>query len=388
MSGRGTPEYRQPRSARAELSLLINRVECLLLPGKVDQVDYEAAYARVSMKDKDKKGIITDWIRWTESCAGEDREWNPPSVGESVLVFSPTGNMNNAIIVASFNTTDNPPLANSQTLRRKTWGKPSDGDFLDYPFWELEKKQGKEHEWEYLPATGEFRKEIGDKVLVHWTSEFLLWRIGNTQYVLKDGSATMTIADDITDPTVVTEVRMTQDSIELHADHKASISISRGNGELQTVPNVEIQAEGKSAIIVQKLSIEASVNQDACLSLSAGKALLETKTAKAKLSLAVGVSSLVMDGVSVYLSPALLSLNMAGSSLSLVPTSIVLRSAQLLTPARATQAGLGVAIPYIDGGLPAQPHPTLPKDPQAAGERWQLEESKGPYYPRTKKPKE
>lgn len=401
-SGRGIPEYRVPMSARSELSLLINRVECLLLPGKIDQIDYKAAYVRVKMKDDKDKGITTDWIRWAVSTAGRDRTWEPPSVGENVLVFSPTGNLNSGIVFGAFNTTEFRPLSDSPTIRRKSWRHPVEGqqteeeefNFFDFPFWELETKKDATHVWDYLPKKGEFRKEIGKKVLVHFTEEFLMWRIGNTQIVLKDGSFTMTIADNLDEMKRATEIRATPGVIEIHTDREASIRINRSEppaepGGQPVLARVETQVKGQTTFVVMQESIKGSVKGDACLSLTPGEAILETKQKRAKLALKEGVTSLCLDGVSMYLTPTAAVLGMPGSEIQMTPGNVIAAAGQFLYAVANAGASPGAGLPYTAAG--AAPVPNVPKaiGPQKSKKRWEMKESeKGPYYPRTKKPKE
>lgn len=393
-SGRGVPEYKGPLSGRSELSLLINRLEQILLPGKVVQIDYDACYARVAMLDQKNNGITTDWIRWTEDTAGDDREWSPPSVGENVLVFSPTGSVNNGIIHSAFNTTDFPALSNSRTIRRKTWGKPPKGSFFDSPFWELEKQKGSEHVWNYLPTSGEFRHEIGDKVLIHWTSEFLMFRIGNTQFVLKDGSAVTTIADDLTDPTESTEINATLHDVTIRTNNEASVRVIRPGGQNTEYAAVEIQVSDKAAITVKEDSIKATVNQDACLSLANGEAQLESKTAKAILTLNSSTASLTLGAISCTLAEGVMLLGSSGTQVQIIspegsPGIVNINSAGFFAPTPDPEPSLAPALPliYQQGELPANPRPPVEATPQQAKPRWPMTEGKGPYYPRTNTPK-
>lgn len=374
-------------SPRNEMSLLFQRLAQMLLPGKVVQLDLKNAYARVSMLDTKGKGVVTDWIRWMEDTAGDDREWSPPSIGETVMVLSPSGDLNNGIIWGAINTVDLPPICDLPNIRRKTWGKPPKESFFDYPLWELDKTKDKTHVWNYLPSKGEFRHEIGDKVLVHWTEDFLMWRIGNTQYILKDGSAVLTIADDIKKPEKLTEIRADLNKVEIHTNHEAAVIVEREHDDLPA--KVEAQVGGKSTIIVQKDGIKAAHDDDASLVLGANTAVLESKKAKAKLALMTGVSSMCLDGVSVRCLPQFAAIGMAGSEMSVLPTSIILGTSSLIIPQNVSSpAPLGVGLQYQTGPVAGVPHPTLKKDVQQAKARWPLEESKGPKYPRTGKPKE
>ncbi len=52
-------------------------------------------------------GITTTWRPWAERRAGQTRTWNPPTVGEQVLLFCPSGAPSNAVILCGIPTADN-----------------------------------------------------------------------------------------------------------------------------------------------------------------------------------------------------------------------------------------------------------------------------------------
>jgi len=67
----------------AELRRLIHNLVRL---GTIAKVDHAAARVRVQSGD-----MLTDWLPWIEDRAGTTRNWNPPTIGEQVVVFSPGG---------------------------------------------------------------------------------------------------------------------------------------------------------------------------------------------------------------------------------------------------------------------------------------------------------
>ena len=71
-----------------DLSLveIARRLENLIRPGTIIAADYPNA--RVKVKTG---GITTKWVPWLTSRAGNDRDWFPPSIGEQVILFSPSG---------------------------------------------------------------------------------------------------------------------------------------------------------------------------------------------------------------------------------------------------------------------------------------------------------
>ncbi|MCK0744106.1 phage baseplate assembly protein V [Chromohalobacter nigrandesensis] len=67
----------------AELLRLIHN---LIRTGTIAEVDHDAARVRVKSGE-----LLTDWLLWIEGRAGTTRDWDPPTVGEQVIVFSPGG---------------------------------------------------------------------------------------------------------------------------------------------------------------------------------------------------------------------------------------------------------------------------------------------------------
>lgn len=71
---------------------LLRLIENLIRLGTVAEVDH--ARARIRVKSRD---LLTGWLPWADGRAGETREWNPPTVGEQVLMFSPGGDTANGV---------------------------------------------------------------------------------------------------------------------------------------------------------------------------------------------------------------------------------------------------------------------------------------------------
>lgn len=75
----------------AELARLI---ENLIRLGTIAEVQMKPPRVRV------KSGNLTsNWLVWITLRAGETREWNPPTVGEQCIVFSPSGNTAAGIVL-------------------------------------------------------------------------------------------------------------------------------------------------------------------------------------------------------------------------------------------------------------------------------------------------
>lgn len=75
----------------AEAFRLINN---LIRIGTIAEVDHDRARARVKAGDN-----ITGWQPWITLRAGTTLEWDPPTVGEQVVLISPAGDLAQAVIV-------------------------------------------------------------------------------------------------------------------------------------------------------------------------------------------------------------------------------------------------------------------------------------------------
>lgn len=66
----------------------------LIRLGTIKEIDYKKARTRVQIGK-----ITTDWLPWITSRAGEDKSWSPPSIGEQVVILSPSGEMAQGIVL-------------------------------------------------------------------------------------------------------------------------------------------------------------------------------------------------------------------------------------------------------------------------------------------------
>ena len=57
--------------------------------------------------------LLTTWIRWNVTRAGAFSIWLPPSIGEQVWIGCPGGNPENAFVIGSAYSADNPPTGSS-----------------------------------------------------------------------------------------------------------------------------------------------------------------------------------------------------------------------------------------------------------------------------------
>lgn len=76
-----------------DLQELSRIVENLIRFGTIHSVDHPAKRVRVQTGN-----LVTNWLRWMEYRAGETTTWDPPTVGEQCVVFSPSGELAQGIV--------------------------------------------------------------------------------------------------------------------------------------------------------------------------------------------------------------------------------------------------------------------------------------------------
>ncbi|AZP73578.1 phage baseplate assembly protein V [Pseudomonas poae] len=77
-----------------------------------------------------KTGALdTAWLPWLALRAGADQEWDPPTVGEQVILLSPSGQLANGIVVTGLFSDHIPANGDRPGLRRRTY---ADGAVIEY----------------------------------------------------------------------------------------------------------------------------------------------------------------------------------------------------------------------------------------------------------------
>lgn len=163
-----------PRSSRRtsgvgdfELTDTARNIGSLLRFGQVESVAFAARTCRVRLSET----VITDDLPWLTPRAGGNAFWAAPSIDETVLVLSPSGELNNAVVLPALQTNEN-----------GTW--PFNFSDLDFKFGGL--GEPREGVWRWLfsdgailendPALNQFRIEqkqtrIHGKELIQLHSE-------------------------------------------------------------------------------------------------------------------------------------------------------------------------------------------------------------------------
>lgn len=106
------------------LSELERRFENLMRYGTVEQLDEAAARVRVR-----SGGMLTGWLPWFTHRAGADRSWHAPEEGEQVVVFSPSGEPAQGVVLPAIYQSAHPAPADAKTLHRMVY---DDGTVIEY----------------------------------------------------------------------------------------------------------------------------------------------------------------------------------------------------------------------------------------------------------------
>ena len=73
--------------------------------------------------------LTTAWLPWINPRAGADREWNPPTEGEQVVLFSPSGQLANGVALTGLFSDLIPANGERAGLHRTTY---RDGAVIEY----------------------------------------------------------------------------------------------------------------------------------------------------------------------------------------------------------------------------------------------------------------
>lgn len=110
--------------AMNDYAALSRLLENLIRFGIIDAVQMEPPRVKV------KTGTLTTaWLPWLALRAGADRQWDPPTVDEQVILFSPSGQLANGIVVTGVFSDHIPANGNRAGLHRRTY---ADGTVIEY----------------------------------------------------------------------------------------------------------------------------------------------------------------------------------------------------------------------------------------------------------------
>ena len=110
--------------AMNDLAALSRMLENLIRFGVIAAVQMKPPRVKV------KTGALTTaWLPWLALRAGSDKQWDPPSVDEQVILLSPSGQLANGIVVTGVFSDHIPANGERTGLHRRTY---ADGTVIEY----------------------------------------------------------------------------------------------------------------------------------------------------------------------------------------------------------------------------------------------------------------
>lgn len=108
-----------------DITELYRLLSNLVRLGTIAQVDHSAARCRVQSGD-----VLTAPLPWLSVRAGVGAlTWDPPSIGEQVVVLAPSGDLCAAVVLVGIYSAANPAPSNSETLHTRHY---ADGAVIEY----------------------------------------------------------------------------------------------------------------------------------------------------------------------------------------------------------------------------------------------------------------
>ena len=107
-----------------DLATLARLIENLIRFGTIADVQMKPPRVRV------KTGkLTTGWLPWIAAGAGADKEWDPPTKDEQIILFSPSGQLGNGVVLAGIFSDLKPANGEREGLHRRTY---RDGAVIEY----------------------------------------------------------------------------------------------------------------------------------------------------------------------------------------------------------------------------------------------------------------
>ena len=106
------------------LPALARMLENLIRFGTIAEIQMKPPRVRIKTGE-----LLTGWLPWLALRAGSDQEWDPPTVDEQVILFSPSGQLANGIALTGIYSTAHPANGDREGLHRRTY---RDGTVIEY----------------------------------------------------------------------------------------------------------------------------------------------------------------------------------------------------------------------------------------------------------------
>lgn len=107
-----------------ELVEISRKLANMVRLGSIAEVNHAAQRCRVQ-----SGGLLTDWLPWATPRAGDTRDWDPPTIGEQVLILSPSGEVAAAVVMTGIYSTAHPAPSASPSMHRRVY---PDGAVIEY----------------------------------------------------------------------------------------------------------------------------------------------------------------------------------------------------------------------------------------------------------------
>ncbi len=147
---------------------LERRLNNIVRFGNIIEIDYDKARVRVKMGDNSSA-----WLPWmTERAGGKEGKttWNPPAIGEQVVVLAPSGELASAFLLpGGIYKKDRPANGDKATISRTTYG---DGTVSEYD------RESHVHLLQ-LPVGGKAVVKVGDNVSTDITDSQITHRFNS-----------------------------------------------------------------------------------------------------------------------------------------------------------------------------------------------------------------
>lgn len=88
---------------QTQLADLARRVANMIRTGRIAEVDHAGPRVRVQ-----SGYLLTEWLPWQTHRAGNTRTWDPPTVGEQVMILSPSGEPAAGVVMPALYCQDHP----------------------------------------------------------------------------------------------------------------------------------------------------------------------------------------------------------------------------------------------------------------------------------------
>lgn len=113
-----------------EYAALSRLIENLIRLGTVAEVDHGSLNDHRPPRLRVQSGeLLTGWLPWLTLRAGADRTWDPPTVGEQVVLFSPSGLTEQGIALTGLFSQSIAANGERAGLHRRTY---ADGAVIEY----------------------------------------------------------------------------------------------------------------------------------------------------------------------------------------------------------------------------------------------------------------